>query len=140
VAPAGPRLIDRVDLAAALDRAAARKVTIIFAPAGSGKTSLLRTWAARQPYRLAMVQVQRDQQDAQQFWLALLGAIRQALAPGTPPPSATLDFDGRAMVDRVLAELADGRMVLVIDDVHELTSPGARDQLSLKGATGGLCR
>lgn len=93
--------------------------------------SLLRTWAARQPYRLALVQVQRDQQDAQQFWLALLGAIRQALAPGTAPPSATPDFDGRAMVDRVLAELADGgRMVLVIDDVHELTSPGARDQLS----------
>jgi cell division septum initiation protein DivIVA len=31
------------------------------------------------------------------------------------------------MVDRVLAELADGgRMVLVIDDVHELTSRGAR--------------
>ncbi len=131
MAPAGPRLIDRVDLVAALDRAAARKVTIISAPAGSGKTSLLRTWAARQPYRLAMVQVQRDQQDAQQFWLALLGAIRQAVAPGTAPPSATPDFDGRAMVDRVLAELADGgRMVLVIDDVHELTSPGARDQLS----------
>jgi ATP/maltotriose-dependent transcriptional regulator MalT len=35
------RLIDRVDLFAALDRAAARKVTIISAPAGSGKTSLL---------------------------------------------------------------------------------------------------
>ena len=38
---ATPRLIDRVDLLAALDRAAGR-VTIISAPAGSGKTSLLR--------------------------------------------------------------------------------------------------
>jgi hypothetical protein len=42
VAQASPRLIERGDLLAALDRAAARKVTIISAPAGSGKTSLLR--------------------------------------------------------------------------------------------------
>src|SRR5580693_1993636 len=47
VAPAAPRLIDRGDLVAALDRAAARKVTIISAPAGSGKTSLLRAWVGR---------------------------------------------------------------------------------------------
>ena len=47
VAPAAPRLIDRGDLVAALDRAATRKVTIISAPAGSGKTSLLRAWAGR---------------------------------------------------------------------------------------------
>jgi LuxR family maltose regulon positive regulatory protein len=69
VAPATPRLIDRGDLLAALDRAAAGKVTVISAPAGSGKTCLLRAWADRagQPRRLAVVQVQRDQQDAQQF-------------------------------------------------------------------------
>jgi LuxR family transcriptional regulator, maltose regulon positive regulatory protein len=44
---AKPRLIGRGDLLAALDRAAAGKVTIIWAPAGSGKTSLLRAWADR---------------------------------------------------------------------------------------------
>ena len=81
MAPATPRLIDRDDLLAALDRAAARKVTIISAPAGSGKTSLLRAWADRpgQPHRLAVTQVQRDQHDAQLFWLALLDAVRQAI-------------------------------------------------------------
>ena len=79
---AKPRLIGRGDLLAALDRAAAKKVTIISAPAGSGKTSLLRAWADRpgQPHRLAVMQVQRDQHDAQQFWLALLSAVRQASA------------------------------------------------------------
>jgi LuxR family transcriptional regulator, maltose regulon positive regulatory protein len=63
-----------------LDRALAGKVTIISAPAGSGKTSLLRAWANRpgQRHGLAVVQVQRDQRDAQQFWLALLDAVRQA--------------------------------------------------------------
>ena len=42
-----PRLIVRDDLVACLDRAVAGKVTIISAPAGSGKTSLLRAWADR---------------------------------------------------------------------------------------------
>ena len=80
------------------------------------------------------MQVRRDQHDAQDFWLALLGAVRHAsgTASGTEPPAATLDFNGRAMVDRVLAELADrrGRLILVIDDLHELTVPGALAQLT----------
>jgi LuxR family transcriptional regulator, maltose regulon positive regulatory protein len=132
---ATPRLIDRDDLLAALDRAATRRVTIISAPAGSGKTSLLRAWADRpgQPHQLAVVQVQRDQQDAQLFWLALLGAVRHAgTASRAEAPAATPDFNGRTMVDRVLSELADqrGRLVLVIDDLHELTSPDALAQLT----------
>jgi len=135
-APATSRLIDRSDLLAALNRAAAGKVTIISAPAGSGKTSLLRTWADRpgQPHQLAVVQVQRDQHDAQQFWLALLSAVRQASgeADGAEPPAATPDFNAPAMVDRVLSELADARgdITLVIDDVHELNSPEALSQLT----------
>jgi LuxR family maltose regulon positive regulatory protein len=43
VARATLQLIDRRDLLAVLDRAAAGKVTVISAPAGSGKTSLLRS-------------------------------------------------------------------------------------------------
>ena len=136
MAPTIPRLIDRGDLLAALDRAAAGKVTIISAPAGSGKTSLLRAWADRpgRPHRLAVVQVQRDQQDAQQFWLALLNAVRHVSGPASRAEAlaATPSFDGRAMVDRVLAELADhhGRVILVIDDLHELSSPEALAQLT----------
>ncbi len=136
VAPATPRLIDRAGLLAALDRAAAGKVTIISAPAGSGKTSLLRAWADRpgQRHRLAVVQVQRDQQDAQQFWLALLDAVRHAsgATSGAEPQAATPEFNGRAMADRVLSELADhhGRVILVIDDLHELHSPDALAQLT----------
>jgi LuxR family maltose regulon positive regulatory protein len=136
VAHATPRLIDRGDLLAALDRAAARKVTIISAPAGSGKTSLLRAWADRQGQRrrLAMLQVPRDQQDAQQFWLAVLEAVCDASAVACPAerPAATPDFNAPAMVDRVLSELADADtgITLVIDDLHELNSAAAVDQLS----------
>jgi LuxR family transcriptional regulator, maltose regulon positive regulatory protein len=128
-----PGLIDRGDLLAALDRAAAGKVTIISAAAGSGKTSLLRAWAGRpgQPQRLALMQVQRDQHDAQQFWLALLDAVRHATGAnsGAEPPAATPEFNAPAMAGRVLSELAGG-ITLVIDDLHELTSPEALAQLT----------
>ena len=136
MAPAAPRLIDRGGLVAALDRAAARKVTIISAPAGSGKTSLLRAWAGRpgQPGQLAVLQVQRDQHDAQQFWLALLNAVRHVTGAdsGAELPAATPGFNAPAMAGRVLSELADahGGVTLVIDDLHELTSPDALAQLT----------
>ena len=80
------------------------------------------------------MQVQRDQRDAQQFWLALLNAVRQAYASTSraEPPAATPDFNAPAMVDRVLSELADARgdITLVIDDLHELNSPAALSQLT----------
>src|SRR6266581_812624 len=129
------QLIARDDLVACLDRAAARKVTIISAPAGSGKTSLLRAWADRpdRAHRLAVVQVRRDQHDAQLFWLAVLNAVRQACGTTRDElPAPTPAFNGQAMVDRVLSELAEhrGRVVLVIDDVHELASTEALAQLT----------
>jgi LuxR family maltose regulon positive regulatory protein len=133
---AAPQLIQRGDLLASLDRATTARVTVISAPAGSGKTSLLRAWAdgAGRLYRLAVVQVRRDQRDSQQFWLAVLSAIRQA--PGTPGDSdqlaATPDFNESAIIERVLSDLAahHDRTFLIIDDVHELTSPEAFTQLT----------
>jgi LuxR family maltose regulon positive regulatory protein len=78
--------------------------------------------------------VRRDQQDSQQFWLAVLSAIRQA--PGTTGEgeqlAATPDFNEAAISERVLSELAahHDRTFLVIDDLHELTSAEALMQLT----------
>jgi LuxR family transcriptional regulator, maltose regulon positive regulatory protein len=130
-------LIARDDLVARLDRAVAGKVTVISAPAGSGKTSLLRAWAGGpgRPNRLAVMQVQRGQHDAQFFWLALLDAVRDAVgaADDQEPLTATAGCSAATMADRVLAELAatgGGAITLVIDDLHELSSPEALAQLS----------
>ena len=136
LAQAATQLIPRGELLASLNRATAAKVTLISAPAGSGKTSLLRAWAdgPGQSYRLAVVQVRRDQQDTQQFWLAVLSAIRQASStPGEGAQlAATPDFNEAGIGERVLSELAEhrDRTFLIIDDLHELTSPEALTQLT----------
>ncbi|MDV7217284.1 LuxR C-terminal-related transcriptional regulator [Streptomyces prunicolor] len=131
-----PGLIDRRDLVAALDRAAEKQVTLVSAPAGSGKTSLLRTWADR-PHqdrrRIAFLSVRPGQQDAQLFWLALLDAVRTAVgAEGAAEPSAvTPGFDGGVVRDKVLSEITASPtpFFLVIDDLHELESAAAVEQL-----------
>jgi LuxR family maltose regulon positive regulatory protein len=135
-------LIARDHLVARLDRAVeAGKVTVISAPAGSGKTSLLHAWAngPGRRHRLAVMQVRRGQHDAQFFWLALLDAVRNAVGADddAAPLAAAPGFNAAAMADRVLSELAAiaGDITLVIDDLHELASPEAVTQLSRMLAT-----
>jgi LuxR family transcriptional regulator, maltose regulon positive regulatory protein len=138
-APGGgePGLIRRDDLLAALDRAAQKRVTIVSAPAGTGKTSLLRAWAGQpdQDCRIAFITVRPGQHDMQLFWLTVLGAVRAAAGAGeggAQLPAVVPGSDGSPMVDKVLSELAEScdRFILVIDDLHELRSPEAAGQLT----------
>src|SRR5476649_2202399 len=78
-------LLERERLLKLLDEAVTRQVTVISAPPGSGKTSLLRTWIehARTAYRVAFISA-RDEEDEQGFWLALLAQLQQAR--GAPAP------------------------------------------------------
>lgn len=131
------RLIDRKGLVARLDQATARRVTVISAPAGSGKTALLHTWADRpdRTSRVVYVPVHRGEQDAQVFWRALLSAARESLrgASDRPEPlSATPGFDARSAANQLLSELSDQpeRLTLVIDDLHELNSLESLGQLA----------
>jgi LuxR family transcriptional regulator, maltose regulon positive regulatory protein len=131
----GRGLLDRDDLLQLLDRAVTKRVTVVSAPPGSGKTSLLRAWADRStnPRRVAFVSVDRDQQDALRFWGAVVDAIRSSVGSIDPEtqPAARAALDGDHVVERVLAELAEQvePVVLVIDDVHELRSADAFAQL-----------
>ena len=112
------------------------RVTVVSAPAGSGKTVLLRSWISQPGLsgRAAWVPAERDERDPQRFWLSVLTALRRT-DPGaalvqalTPAP----DLDGWAIVERLLADLAplQEQLWLVVDDVHELSGEVLR-QLEL---------
>ncbi len=115
----------------------AGRVTVLSAPAGSGKTVLLRSWIgdAGLAGRAAWVAVPGGERDPQRFWVSVADALR-----GTAPGSALVrgltaapDLDGWAVVERLLKDLAslEDRVWLVIDDLHELRAAEALRQLEL---------
>jgi hypothetical protein len=115
----------------------AGRITEVSAPAGGGKTFLLRCWIdeAGLAERAAWVPVQGGQRDPQRFWISVLDALRDTV-PGSAlvrPVTAAPDLDGWAVVERLLADLGslEDRIWLVIDDLHELGSAEALRQLEL---------
>jgi LuxR family transcriptional regulator, maltose regulon positive regulatory protein len=112
------------------------RVTVVSAPAGSGKTVLLRSWIAEAGLagRAAWVAAGREERGAQRFWLSVAGALRQT-GPGAGlvrAVSAAPDMDGWGLAERLLEDLAAlaDPVWLVIDDVHEL-DPEVLRQLEL---------
>jgi LuxR family maltose regulon positive regulatory protein len=108
-------------------------VALVCAPAGSGKTVLLRSWVEAEGIaeRVAWVSVERGESDPQRFWLAVIDALATTAAGGEAVhrPAPSPDFRGRAMVEGLLADLwsLEEQVVLVVDDVHELRSSEALD-------------
>jgi ATP/maltotriose-dependent transcriptional regulator MalT len=113
---------------------AAGQVITVSAPAGSGKTFLLRSWtdAAGLADRVAWVSVPGGERDPQRFWIMVANALRDAAGPGLVRSlTAGADLDGWASVERLLEDLKhlEDRIWLVIDDLHELSCEDGLCQL-----------
>jgi LuxR family transcriptional regulator, maltose regulon positive regulatory protein len=128
------RLVARPLLLERLSAAPPGGVMLICAPAGAGKTLLLRTWAAGLGKGVAWVTVERGEREAQRFWLHVIDALGntaggELIERVTPAPSLYAD----AVVERLLSKLEQlgEPVVLVVDDLHELKSPDALKGLEL---------
>jgi LuxR family transcriptional regulator, maltose regulon positive regulatory protein len=131
---AARRLVERDGLFDRLSAPEGGGVVLVCAPAGSGKTVLLRSWidAAGLEDQVGWVSVERAERDAQRFWLAVIDALAGAVdVVERVAPAPT--FHGRAVVEQLLGdlELLEDPVVLVIDDLHELESGDALEWLEL---------
>ena len=116
---------------------AAGRVVHVSAPAGSGKTFLLRSWiaAAGLSERVAWVSVGRQEHDAQAFWLSVLDSLRGTRigSERVRELTAAPHLDGANVVGRLVEDLSSLRepLWLVIDDLHELQAEEAIRQVEV---------
>ena len=113
------------------------RASLVVAPAGWGKTTLLAQWA-RDPHerrRIAWVSLDQADEEPSRFWAYVLTAL-EAVAPRiTEGPMRALRMSGLDPVDVVLPELLNGladsedRYVLVLDDFHVLDGGRVHEQV-----------
>ena len=127
VPPPRPDLVPRPRLLTRLHRGLRTgRCTLLSAPAGAGKTSLLAAWIAEQDRPAGWLALDERDQDVSRFLRYLLAALR-AVAPAV----SRLDwFDGPAppaesLLTDVINELAGHPEpgLLVLDDYHAVRSP-----------------
>ncbi|MFS0726828.1 LuxR C-terminal-related transcriptional regulator [Paenibacillus sp. 1P07SE] len=130
-------LVERPRLLMELDRCADGRLTVVCAPAGYGKTTLLSQWAQGAGRRAAWVALDELDNDPVRFWRYIAAALAGA-APGEagsrigslagmlPHASLYTFVDGLMNEWHNLPEQA----VLILDDYHVLTDPCIHDSLA----------
>lgn len=131
VPPAPPSLVHRERLLALLDAGVGRKLTVVCAPAGYGKTTLLAEWAssslsARCP--VAWLSLDAEDNEPFRFWshlLAALGGLRDGAPPGDGADVTAAQLSEPALmtlIDEAVIDLHED-FVLILDDYHAIHAP-----------------
>ncbi|MFI2665396.1 LuxR family transcriptional regulator [Micromonospora carbonacea] len=107
-----PRLLRR------LDEGVAGALTLVTAPAGWGKTTLLGSWARSVEPAPAWVSVEAGDPGAR-LWAYLTAALRPHAPAGDPARPDRLELLAAALAAR------DRPVLLVLDDVHRVADPAA---------------
>lgn len=116
--------ISRPRLLELLNAGLAKPVTLVSAPPGYGKTSLLTEWLSACPLPTAWLALDTDDNNLPLFASYLVAAIRfifpEALPASTDLVNSPLPFQPAALATILCNELADlpGEFVLVLDDLH----------------------
>ncbi|HTI33246.1 MAG TPA: hypothetical protein VL422_06170, partial [Miltoncostaea sp.] len=125
---AGPG-VARPRLMQELDRLAGLPLTIVSAPPGYGKTTLLLQWIAGRPAgTTAWLSLDADDDDPRWLWAHVCAALGvDGPLPedpeGTPTASAVL------LAEAVGRTAGAGERVLVLDDYHHVTNPACHDRI-----------
>ncbi|MGH2617369.1 MAG: hypothetical protein ACRDJC_19220, partial [Thermomicrobiales bacterium] len=122
-------LVQRPRLTALLDRALHVPLTLVSAPAGFGKTTLLSEWAAHSTIPLAWLALDAGDRNLKRFVTHIVAVI-ETLVPGvsapvfdqlrSPHPVAPTEI-GASLADQLL-DLSDD-IVLILDD-YQLAASG----------------
>lgn len=129
-------LVQRPHLIKRLQQAATHPLTLLAAPAGFGKTTLLSTWIEHASFSAAWVSLDRADNDLTRFWWYTLTALDQAVPTCGASALELLQSPQPPAMERLLitvintlAALAQ-EVVLVWDDYHLITVPAIHDSVA----------
>jgi len=134
---ARPGQVLRPRLTALLDEGAARRLVLVCAPAGYGKTVLLADWAARDEQPAAWLSLDAGDNDPARFWRHAVAALDRArpgiaerLAPLLGPP-APASFQGlvTALINDLAGQPSAEPALLILDDYHVIGSQQVHQSL-----------
>lgn len=123
-----------------LDEGLDHKLTLIAAPAGYGKTTLLAEWKRRQALPLAWLSLDEGDNEPSRFWTYVIAALqvvwegvggqaRALLSMSSVSVSPSASAPQRAPFDSIVATLINElalcghQVVLVLDDYHLIQNP-----------------
>ena len=125
-----PRLIER------LSGAAEATLTLVSAPAGFGKTTVLTEWLTGADERsAAWLSLDERDNDPVVFWTYLIAALQTAVDRVATGALAVLE-ERHTSIDGVLTALlngldaVEGNVVLVLDDYHVIASRDVHEQMA----------
>src|SRR6266498_951378 len=131
-------LVARPRLSERLSRGAESALTVVSAPAGFGKTTLLAQWLATAPGdgpSAAWLSLDQRDNDPAVFWTYLVAALQTA-AHGVGAGALSLLQSPRPPIEAVLATLLNdlgavsNDVVLVLDDYHVIDARDVQDGMA----------
>ncbi len=121
-----PGFVPRPRLVEALCEGLARRLILVCAPAGSGKTTMLAGWARSGDRPVAWLSLDAADNDPVRLWrhvVAALDRARPGIGERVGPllgPSAPASFEGlvTALINELAAQRGDSEVLLILDDYH----------------------
>jgi LuxR family maltose regulon positive regulatory protein len=134
--PARPNVVPRPHLTQRLNEGLTRKLTLVSAPAGFGKTTTLSEWIPHSPRCVTWVSLDEGDNDPTRFWTYFIAAL-QRLSPQLgenalafiqspqPPPM-------QLCLTTLLNEIAtfSDPFVVVLDDYHIIENPALHEAVA----------
>lgn len=126
---ADPRAVRRERLRTLLDPDSQRRLNLVIAPAGFGKTTLVAQWCSQAAGATAWLSLDEHDDEPRRFWQYLVGAFEHAGLPGAGDLRKKMvrdaDDDFTNAITALINTLAvdGGQWGLVLDDFHYLGHP-----------------
>lgn len=120
-----PRLVDKLNDATKINAGAfSRRLTLISAPAGYGKSTLLSEWCNQSPLAVNWLSLSASDSEVKCFWSHFVAALRTTLSIKGSAALADPESPTASVIESMLAEWINQvtqlpqPMVLILDDYH----------------------